>query len=299
MARRVVYTALMGPHEHLTEQKIARSSTVPFLCFSDDPELTSSTWTIINTPPLFPNDSRRSQRDIKIRGHQMLADFDEWLYIDNTVKLLADPNELLEQWLNDSDWTQFDHDSYDTTWKDFEVNRQKQADSLERIDEQLYDYSLHYPDALDTRPPWNGMFARRVTPETVHHQTIWFDHVLRYSSRDQLSSTVAATLSGLAIRRLSGSNRRSPWHTWPHRDGETDQSKAVRVTRSTGFRELAEELRDERAHHEDTREELASTKNTLQELLDRRWLGLAGALRRLRAARKETRRKRRQAKKRR
>jgi hypothetical protein len=299
MAGRVVFTALMGPHEHLTEQKVARSTTVRFICFSDDPELSSTTWEIVHTPPLFPNDSRRSQRDIKIRGHEALADFDEWLYIDNTVKLLVDPNQIFDSWLDGSDWTQFDHDSYDSTWKDFDVNRTKEADSIERIDEQLYDYSLHYPAALDARPPWNGMFARRITDHTIRHQKIWFDHVLRYSSRDQLSSTVAAALSGLPIRRLVGSNRRSPWHTWPHRDGETEASKAVRVKRTTGFRELAEELRDERERHEHTRQELTTSQHSLQKLSDRRWFGLSGAFRRAQAARKELRRKRRQAKKRR
>lgn len=299
MAGRVVFTALMGPHEKLTEQKVAASSSVPFICFTDDPELTSTTWQVVLVEPLFPNDSRRSQRDIKIRGHQLLAPFDQWLYIDNTVKLALDPDTLLDTWLDGSDWTQFHHDSYDTTWKDFEVNRAKEADSAERIDEQLYDYSLHYPDALDARPPWNGMFARRVTPDTIRHQTVWFDHVLRYSSRDQLSSTVAQKLSGLAIRRLEGSNRRSKWHTWPHRDGETDQSKAVRVKRSAGFRELAEELRDERDRHQATTQDLVKARRTIQRLSDRRWLGLTGVVRRLRELRKEIRRKRRQAKKRR
>lgn len=299
MAGRVVFTALMGPHEHLTEQKVATSSAVTFICFTDDPDLTSTTWTIVRTTPLFPNDSRRSQRDIKIRGHQMLESFDQWLYIDNTVKLATDPDKLFDSWLDGSDWTQFHHDSYDTTWKDFEVNQAKEADSAERINEQLYDYSLHYPDALNQRPPWNGMFARRVTPDTVRHQTIWFDHVLRYSSRDQLSSTVAQELSGLDIRRLEGSNRRSEWHTWPHRDGETDQSKAVRIKRSAGFRELAEELREERDRHQATTADLAEARRTIQQLGDRRWWGLNGVSRRLRETRKDLRRKRRQAKKRR
>lgn len=299
MAGRVVFTALMGPHEHLTEQKVATSSSVRFLCFTDDPDLTSSTWEIIRIDPLFPNDSRRSQRDIKIRGHHLLSEFDEWLYMDNTVKLLVDPDQLFDSWLDGSDWTQFHHDGYDTTWKDFEVNRAKEADSAERIDEQLYDYSLHYPDALDARPPWNGMFARRVTAETIRHQTVWFDHVLRYSSRDQLSSTVAAKLSGLDPRRLEGSNRRSSWHTWPHRDGETDASKAVRVKRTSGYRELAEELRDERDRHHATQQELHEARLSLRRLNDRRILGAVGILRRVREVRRELRRKRRQAKKRR
>jgi Glycosyltransferase len=94
MASLVVYTALFGAHEKLLEQGVAWSSSARFICFTDDASLTSSTWEIVHVEPLFPADPRRSQRDIKIRGHQLLHESDVWMYIDNTVRLTAPPEKL-------------------------------------------------------------------------------------------------------------------------------------------------------------------------------------------------------------
>ena len=43
----IIYTALFGQHTNLKEFD---NRGVPCLCFTDDPELTSNTWTIILQP---------------------------------------------------------------------------------------------------------------------------------------------------------------------------------------------------------------------------------------------------------
>ncbi|MEO8908191.1 MAG: hypothetical protein ABI310_08950, partial [Microbacteriaceae bacterium] len=61
--RQAVYTSLLGGYEELNEQEIARSGATTFLCFTDDPGLTSETWEIVLVEPRFPLDTVRSQRD--------------------------------------------------------------------------------------------------------------------------------------------------------------------------------------------------------------------------------------------
>jgi redox-sensitive bicupin YhaK (pirin superfamily) len=46
-----VYTTLVGGYEELNEQPIAQSSSIPFICLTDDPALTSNTWQIRRYPP--------------------------------------------------------------------------------------------------------------------------------------------------------------------------------------------------------------------------------------------------------
>src|SRR5215210_7134454 len=44
--RNVVFTALVGGYETLTEQPVAAESDFEFVCFTDDAELSSETWQI-------------------------------------------------------------------------------------------------------------------------------------------------------------------------------------------------------------------------------------------------------------
>ena len=74
-----VYTALLGGYERLNDDQ-PRDSDLPFICFTDDPRLRSTTWDVRLVEPAFPLDLVRSQRDIKLRGHASLEEFSETLY---------------------------------------------------------------------------------------------------------------------------------------------------------------------------------------------------------------------------
>ena len=88
-------------------------------------------------------------------------------------------------------------------------------DDSARVHEQLFQYSLLYPDALQQRPSWNGMFAYRPGARLREVMTLWYWHVLRYSRRDQLSWNVVVPASGLRLRRVQLDNHRSELHEWP------------------------------------------------------------------------------------
>lgn len=299
MTSRVVYTALFGETEALLEQPVSASSSLRFLCFTDNTALTSNTWEIVQVAPLFVADPRRSQRDIKIRGHQLLGEYDQWLYIDNTVRLKVQPEEILDQWLVDADWAALNHDAHEDMWREFEANREMSKDTASRIDEQLNDYSIHYKDVLDQRPVWNGMFARVNNEATRAFAALWYDHVLRYSGRDQLSFLVALSERPLRLRRVEGRVRNSPWHDWPHRVGETARSKSTRHARTSGLKPIAEELEHTRAALAITEAERDELAEKLRAEQGRRLFGLIGLWRALSELRRKRRRETRRAKKRR
>lgn len=291
MTSRVVYTALFGQHEALLEQEVAADSALRFLCFTDNPALASTSWEMIYVEPLFMADPRRSQRDIKIRGHKLLAEFDQWLYLDNTVRLKVSPEEILDQWLVDADWAAIQHDAHESTWEEFEANLATNKDTSDRLNEQLQDYSAHHSASLDEHPLWNGLFARRNTPDVRAFAELWFYHVCRYSARDQLSIMVSLSQRPIRVHRLHERVRNSPWHDWPHRQNETPQSKALRHAKTSGLKPLADELHDARAT-------IVTLEQKTNALLDGRLFGLAGLWRRLHDLRRAKRRAKKQAKKR-
>lgn len=300
MTSQVVFTALFGATESLLEQKVSKKSSARFICFTDNKQLTSDTWEIVLIEPLFPADPRRSQRAIKIRGHLALEEFDQWLYIDNTVRLKVTPEQILHDWLNDADWAAISHDANSSLWREFEANQSLNKEREERLLEQLNDYSTFHAPVLDQHPLWNGMFARRNIPAVRAASALWFDHVLRYSARDQLSTLIALdSHPEVRLNRIASRVRNSPWHDWPHRQNETAQSKAGRHARQTGLKSLSEELADARSEIARLTSEVEEASAKYQRLADRRLFGTFGLWRLFSEARRRARIRRKQARKRR
>ncbi len=225
--RRVVYTALLGGYEVLQEQPAA-GPDVEFLCFTDDPELTSETWQIVVVEPEFPLDLPRSVRCLKIgRRHVRLADRDETLWIDNRVILQQPATRIFDELLDGSDLTVFRHSFRDTVLQEFDAVVSHGLDEPARVYEQLLHYAETDPDVLDLAPWWGGFLLRRWTDPVRDAMGVWLDHVLRYSRRDQLSFRTATR--GLErVRVLLDDNRESEWHRWPRIDKGLHRDDSMR-----------------------------------------------------------------------
>ncbi len=214
LLRRVLFTVVTGKYEVLNELEIS-DPAVHAICFTDSPDLVSSTWEVVQFTPSFAGDPTRSQRLVKILGHPRLDAYDEWLYIDNSVRLTATPSAILDEWLNGSDLAIPNHSFRESNRDEFAVVQGDNLDSYERIEEQFQHYQENFPALLEERPLWTGMIARRPTPLVRDWADTWAKHVLRYSRRDQLSLPVVLQISQLEVTRIEIDNHLSPLHQWP------------------------------------------------------------------------------------
>ncbi len=229
MTRQAVYTSVIGGYETLSAQPVARGSAVDFLCFTDDPELGNDDWTMVVVTPPFPLDPSRSQRYFKILGHPILADYDELLYIDNSVELRVDPVLFLREWLEGQDAAFVKHSVQARVIDEFDAVLEIGLDEPSRVHEQLLQYSLLRPETLDEQPSWNAIFAYRPTAIVRREMMSWYGHVLRYSRRDQLSWNATIGASDLRINRIALDNHLSEFHAWPMaRDRRRRDVKAQR-----------------------------------------------------------------------
>ncbi|MBK4346475.1 glycosyltransferase domain-containing protein [Lacisediminihabitans changchengi] len=215
--RRVVYTALIGRYEQLNEQPVALETDIEFICFTDDEQLTSKTWNIRLITPRFPLDTIRSARYLKVRGPEILGDYDETLWIDNSVRLRATPNLLLDEWLRETDLAIPGHSWRTSVIGEFDAVAADGYDDPSRVYEQLIHYSTIVPAVLEEVPYWTALLARRRTSEVDAAMQLWWDHLLRYSRRDQLSVNFALRSSEVAVTRMVLDNSSSLWHEWPIR----------------------------------------------------------------------------------
>ena len=197
--RSCVYTVLFGGYEDLLEQPTAETSDAQFVCFTDDPELQSDTWHVIQIDPLFPADPVRSSRYPKICAHHFLLDYERSLYIDNAVLLHRSPEDLMEELLpGDAAMGAVGHSFRETLEDEFAAVIEAGFDTREVCLEQLQHYRSEYPGVLSLRPIAGGILARRHRrSDVIDVMNRWWYHVLRYSRRDQLSLLVA--LAGSSV----------------------------------------------------------------------------------------------------
>jgi hypothetical protein len=215
--RRVVYTVLMGGYESLLEQPQAGAQGTDLICFTDDPETTSETWQVRHVKPALPADPNRSSRRPKILAHEYLADYDESLYIDNAVLLTAPADVVFDHMLTSTEPMAVARHSFrESLREEFEAVVEIGLDAGWVVAEQLGHYERAASHVLAGPTLWGGLLARRHNESAVREaMQIWWEHVLRYSRRDQLSLPLALEMAGLdpLIHRVN--NRHSAFHEWP------------------------------------------------------------------------------------
>jgi hypothetical protein len=229
---RAVYAALIGDYEELREQPAAETSTVPFICFTDDPDLRSETWDVRLVEPLLAMDPIRSARALKLSGHIDLAAYDETLYIDARVTLAADPATILDSWLDGADVAAPRHSFRADVVSEFEMVLLAGLDESSRLYEQLTHYAVTDPERLQGPVPWTGILARRHTPAVETGMREWLLHVTRYSRRDQLSFMHALALAAVTPRLVDLDNHVSDVHQWHEPRGRSARPSVFRVADS-------------------------------------------------------------------
>ena len=211
----VVFTAMLGNYESLNEIEVAKDSTCLFYCFTDNPELKSETWEILHISPAVPGDSARSSRAVKMLGHKDFPPDTRSLYIDNTVKLLADPTEILDSWLANGPLAFMEHTKRRSVRREFLACSAYGLDDPDVIYRQFQYYKEIYPEILDQKPFWGGMIARISNSVVDKFMDEWFFHNTKFSRRDQLAINASSHISGTRIATVDGVNDFSKWHQWP------------------------------------------------------------------------------------
>jgi hypothetical protein len=217
-----IYTVLIGDYESLNEQPTALSSDVPYICLTDNPSLTSRSWTIVQVPTAFPMDPIRSQRILKTCPHSVpaLAGFDHSLYIDNSVVLRVPPEQFVGTLAMDSGMGLPTHSFRHSVHDEFIEVARLGFDDQGRIFEQLNHYLASEDAALEERPHWTAILLRDHRNARVRHaMELWASHILRYSRRDQLSFNTVVRMAGLTPDRWEMDNLESFFHKWPHAPG--------------------------------------------------------------------------------
>jgi hypothetical protein len=178
---------MFGSSEHFNDFVYAGDG-VDFICFTDDPDLRSDAWTIrLITPGLL--DPTRSAKRIKALPHRFLPEYDWSLYIDNTVRLKAKPRWIFDKIFarNNRPFVCFRHYARNCVYAEADRVIELGYDDPERVRAQTRFYRhLGYPEnyGLAALP---FILRRHNDPELIPIMEAWYQQLLLYSFRDQIS----------------------------------------------------------------------------------------------------------------
>ncbi len=253
--RLVVYTALVGPKERLNNplDGLPAGATsdleLDFVCITDNRALHSDVWRFVYLPTSHLPPEKLSRRP-KALPHEYLADAEYSLYIDNTVTLrrLPQASDLAtaEPYL----FRAFRHATRSTLQQEADAVAMLGYDDISTICAQLDFYASR--TALDSITP---LTTATVLLRSHHAQAVrrfgalWWESLLAFSKRDQLSIDFALQQSGAQIDYLPGATHDSELVHW-HGSLDTRRVRASFDARRYAWlhRDDAEALRDPKAH---------------------------------------------------
>ncbi|MDR6183477.1 glycosyltransferase domain-containing protein [Asaia bogorensis] len=215
VAKKVVYTCLFGFSEKFQDVHYEKDGETDFVCLTDDPDLKSDFWDIRLCPQSLL-DSHRYSKSFKHRPHKIFRNYDDSLYIDNTVKLKTKIGEIFNL-LHESnkDILLFKHPWRDCIYDEAKEIIDNSLDDEDTVRRQM----LHYE--------WKGfprnaglhattvLLRRHMRPSVIDIMDTWHDQVLRFSKRDQLSLDVCRRFLNADLGHLPGSLLDNQIMTWP------------------------------------------------------------------------------------
>jgi hypothetical protein len=206
-----IYTVLTGDKEPLGNpigrlQSIETDLNIEFICFTDNPALKSNVWNcrVFDTHYLPPE---KSSRRPKALPHEYLADYDYSLYMDNICELKRLPNcsDLLEAPDTDYVYRVFKHSTRTVLAEEALAISSLGYDTAENLINQLDTYVQYLPLQLIT--PLNTctvLLRQHNHLQVIRHGRMWWEHILNFSKRDQMSFDFCRLQSSLKLNIFEG-----------------------------------------------------------------------------------------------
>jgi hypothetical protein len=253
--RLVVYTALIGAKESLANPLAdlnpgaTSDLDIDYVCVTDNPELRSPVWRMLRIPSGHVPAEKLSRRP-KALPNEYFPDCQYSLYIDNTVSFRRLPQASDLQTLRPYLFKAFRHATRSNPLEEAAAVAMLGYDDVGTICRQLGFYAASRPlSSISPLTTATVLLRDHGCPEVQRFGTLWWESVLAFSKRDQLSFDFALQESRCEVEYFEGSTHENPFIHW---NGSLGQHR-VRASFDTlryawMHRDDPEAQRDPRAH---------------------------------------------------
>lgn len=200
MAKIIVYSANIGKYDKFREPIIV-DPNIEYYLFTDDEEITSNVWKIINYKFEDDNlDNRKKSRFFKCNPHLILPEHDISIWIDSSfLPLFDNTNNLLDKiafW--DKNIMIYKHYTRKCLYKEANVAKGMNYDTPDIIDKQMARYKEEgFPENYGLFE--SGFIIRKNNDDTNKYNELWWEEIKNNSSRDQLSQMYVSWKTNITI----------------------------------------------------------------------------------------------------
>lgn len=225
----VVYTAIFGDYEDLLDPKVI-DEDLDYICFTDNPNLKSDVWNIRlisdfiddfnsynNEISFIDLDFTRRARTIKTLPHVFLKEYDFSIWIDAGFLIVGDVIEFVNRYTK-KDFLGVKHSVRHCLYDEADEVLRLKIDDEELILKQVNRYKKQ------NYPKNNGLiesgilFRRHNNQKIIKAMNDWFNEIISFSKRDQLSFNFVAWKNNLDFDLANIYYTRNPYfHHYFHK----------------------------------------------------------------------------------
>ena len=193
----VIYTVITGGKDTLSEDINTKGARA--VCFTDDHELKSEKWEIVQIPTLY-HDARRNSRTVKMLPHLYFPEADYSLYVDGNIICKVPLQRLIDEWLEDTDIALFKHHTRDCLFDEAAECIRLGLDDKDVIERHTRRYT-GFPTHKGLYQC--GVILRRHTEKIRRLNERWFAEYMTGCKRDQVSFPYVIEKEGVAVNAIN------------------------------------------------------------------------------------------------
>jgi asparagine synthase (glutamine-hydrolysing) len=217
-----VYTVLVGAKEALHDplcllapHQRKSDLDIDWVCLSDDPTLVSPTWRIADIGEQRHLPPEKLSRRPKALPHEYFPDAAFSLYVDNTVSFRRLPQASDLEHDGEFLFRAFRHATRKTPEEEASVVACLGYDDIGVVCGQMEFYEQRRrPSAITPLTTGTVLLREHHHPKVARFGRLWWESILAFSKRDQLSLDFAREEAGIAIQYWSGSTDDNAFVHW-------------------------------------------------------------------------------------
>lgn len=179
-----IYTAFTGDYDTLKEPEVI-DENCDYICFTDNPNLESDTWKIIQMDES-TLDNNRKAKQYKLLPHKYLKDYKYSFWLDGTFKIVGSIREYIYKYAK-SKMLVVVHPERDCIYDEAVMSMPFPRYSNYTMTKQVEKYRSEGMPEHYGLPATGALFRAHNDPEIISIMRQWWREVANYTNQDQLS----------------------------------------------------------------------------------------------------------------
>jgi hypothetical protein len=228
----VIYTAIANQFDDLIDPPFV-SAECDYVCFTDNSFSRSDIWKIREFDEYFPDPTMTAKKP-KILPHRYFPDYEYSVWVDGNMSIIGDIRELIERYLGRKPMALYRHpEGRSSIYEEAEACVRLGKDDKDIIERQMNRYRMEGYSYEQGIPAAMVVLRRHRARKVVDTMEDWWQEVLSFSRRDQLSFHFVAWKNRLEYAVIDDNVRDNAYFKWrPHDSKAKSQRLEKRIADS-------------------------------------------------------------------